>query len=57
MILSHFNQIPLQMHLMVATRVFHYLKKMIDWKLRYPKSNSPDIILTGYIDSDWGGYM
>jgi protein associated with RNAse G/E len=52
-VLSHFMAKPLEIHWNAAKGVLRYLKGTIDYGIKY--TDSFDVELTGYSDSDWAG--
>ena len=52
-VLSHFMEKPLEIHWNAAKGVLRYLKGTLDYGIKY--TNSFDVEMMGYSDSDWAG--
>ncbi|XP_060675877.1 secreted RxLR effector protein 161-like [Ziziphus jujuba] len=54
-LLARFMHCPTKKHLGTAKRVLRYVKSTLDYGIEYIKGKQ--IVLVGYFDSDWSGFM
>ena len=54
-VLSTFMHCPCEEHLKAAKRVVRYIKRTINYEIKFQKSQN--LLLVGYSNNDWGGSL